>query len=88
LNEVILYSRRDQLSYPYIEHKLNITGIKIPPVIVLRFFQKIPHLYVARGRERGTGGRERDRKAEREGPEHESTQTIAVWIVMRWIWYS
>jgi hypothetical protein len=69
LNEVILYSRRDQLSYPYIEHKLNITGLKIPPVIVLRFFQKIPHRYVAR-----LGGRER----EREGQEHESTQTIAV----------
>jgi hypothetical protein len=46
MNEVILFSRRDQLSYPYVEHKLNITGYKIPKDLLFRFFIKIPHGYV------------------------------------------
>jgi hypothetical protein len=45
MNEVILYSRRDQLSYPYVEQKLQIFGFKIPPLLLLKFFQKIPHKY-------------------------------------------
>jgi hypothetical protein len=58
MNEVILYSRRDQLSYPYVEHRLNITGYKIPSTLLLRFFQKIPHKYLpssSERREKGAG---------------------------------
>jgi hypothetical protein len=47
MNEVILYSRRDQLSYPYVEHRLNITGFKIPRTTIWSFFKKLPHGYVA-----------------------------------------
>jgi hypothetical protein len=46
MNEVILFSRRDQLSYPYVEYKLNITGFKIPQTFFIRYFVKIPHEYV------------------------------------------
>jgi hypothetical protein len=46
MNEVILFSRRDQLSYPYVEHQLKISGFKIPQILFTRFFVKIPHGYV------------------------------------------
>ena len=46
MNEVILFSRRDQLSYSYVENKLNVTGYKIPSFILLKFFQRIPHKYI------------------------------------------
>jgi hypothetical protein len=48
MNEVILYSSRDQLSYSYVEHKLNITGYKIPQAFLSKYFQKIPHETVPR----------------------------------------
>lgn len=52
LNEVILFSRRDQLSYPYVEHKLGSTGFKIPQLIALKYFKKIPHGYVRDSKEK------------------------------------
>jgi hypothetical protein len=48
MNEVILFSRRDQLSYPYVEYKLNLTGFKIPGTFISRYFRKISHQYVSR----------------------------------------
>jgi hypothetical protein len=51
MNEVILFSRRDQLSYPYVEYKLNTTGYKMPRALVLKFFVKIPHEYAPQPQE-------------------------------------
>jgi hypothetical protein len=48
MNEVIFFSRRDQLSYSYVEHRLNISGFKFPPVLQWRYFQKHYHKHPPR----------------------------------------
>lgn len=41
MNEAILYSSEDELSYKYVEHKLNITGLKIPEVFLSKYFENL-----------------------------------------------
>jgi hypothetical protein len=45
LNEMMLFSRRDQLSFAYLEWKLKITGFKYPPTLQRKFFNKCEHKY-------------------------------------------
>jgi hypothetical protein len=45
LNEMMFYSRRDQLSFAYLEWKLNISVFKYSHNIQSRFFNKLGHLH-------------------------------------------
>jgi hypothetical protein len=51
MNEVIFYSRRDQLSYSYVEHRLGISGFKFPPVLQWKYFNRHYHKHPDRNLE-------------------------------------
>jgi hypothetical protein len=44
-NEVLMFSRRDQLSYAYVEYKLGIQAYKFSPKMSWKWFQNIGHAH-------------------------------------------